>query len=401
MSCGSKHLNGHQFVGDPVDVTTGANVDQADEFQLPGPIPFVWQRYYNSLFHQRPRALGWGHTHEYDHRLLFDIDGLRYVGPSGQPVEFDAIPANGKIAQSGGHRLIRISENIYRLRAPHEVSELVFAFGPGALPAAVTEICQSAHSLRFTYSRAGFLESVLLADGRQVVATTDPSGHILSLSLMGQGFREPRLLIAYRYDEAGNLVEGIDAYRSPFSFRYDEQNRMIRRTDRRGYSMLFEYDAEGRCTLAGGEDGVQHVRLRYLKEERVTVVTKADGGEWTYFFDQNSQITQIIDPYGGVQKFEINGGGVVQGEWDPAGNFTKYLYDRNGEPLAKLSPIGLRYGFGDPPPPRYWPHRLPASPREYELGDLEAPSGCGRQFLACAKQAYTGVAWHATRGFAY
>jgi RHS repeat-associated protein len=370
MACYSSNLYSPRFVGDPVDVTTGANIDQAGEFQLPGPIPFVWQRYYNSFFHCWDRPLGWGHTHEYDHELRFDIDGLRYTGPSGRAVEFDAIVANGGTASSGGYRLTRISDSMYSLRTPREISE-IFAFPPGALAARVNEMRRGERAMRFIYNGTGFLERILLADHRQVLVTTDERGRIHALMLAGPEIPQPRPLITYWYDSAGNLVEGVDAYHNRFSFRYDEQNRMVRRTDRRGYSMLFEYDAAGRCTVAGGEDGVQQVRLRYLRDERVTVVTKADGGEWTYFFNAEGQITQIVDPYGGVQKFEIDAQGVVRGERDAAGNFTQYVYDRDGESLAKISPIGIRYGFTDPPPPRYRPHRLPESPRECEFGDLQ------------------------------
>src|SRR5262249_24162133 len=115
----------------------------------------------------------------------------------------------------------------------------------------------------------------------------DDRGFILELVLAGSTREKDRPLLTCRYDAAGNLVQGIDPYRKAFSFRYDRANRMVCKTDRRNYSFHYEYDAEGRCVRSAGEDGLHEVRLRYRSVERVTIVTRADGGEWTYFHDQD------------------------------------------------------------------------------------------------------------------
>ena len=44
-TCGSNP----RFVGDPIDVVTGANIDVTVDFRLRGPLPPLrWRRYYNS-----------------------------------------------------------------------------------------------------------------------------------------------------------------------------------------------------------------------------------------------------------------------------------------------------------------------------------------------------------------
>ena len=117
-------------------------------------------------------------------------------------------------------------------------------------------------------------------------------------------------LVSYEYDSAGNLSRGVDYYKHAFSFRYDRQNRLVTRTDRSGYSFHFEYDTQGRCTRARGQDGLHDVQLRYMSAERVTVVTKSDGGQWTYFDDLRERLTQIIDPYGGRTAFQLGTDGL-------------------------------------------------------------------------------------------
>lgn len=370
MACNLYNAHRPELVGDPVDVTTGANTDISGEFRLSGPLPFVWQRYYNSSLHRWRRALGWGHTHEYDHRLQFDVDGLRYTGPAGQQVEFEAPQYNGETVINGGCRLTRISAQIYRLDGLLPGRQLMFAFRTGTLPAHLTEITNGEHSFRFLYTERGHLQGVALSAGKHITVQTDEHSQVRALWLSDPGISEAKLLIGYQYDAAGNLISGIDAYRNTFSFCYDQQNRMVSRTDRRGYSFLFDYDGEGRCIRSAGEDGVQQIELRYLMQERVTVVTQADGGEWIYFYNESGQVTQIIDPLGGVRRFEIDEDGLVRAETDPSGNITQYILDPSGEATARVSPIGIRYRIDEPPPPRFRPHRIPENPAQYEYGDL-------------------------------
>ncbi len=370
MDCRHNSLYRPAYVGDPVDVTSGANIDASAEFSLSG-WPFFWRKYYNSLHHRWRRALGWGHTHEYDHRLQFDIDGLRYTGPEGEPIGFDALLSDGSTSKSGACRLTRKSQNAYSLSRPGEHDEFIFVFCAGVLVAPVSEIRAGARVLRFRYNDARHLAAIELADGRLVQVYCDTQGRIVALQLIGTDMRTAKSLASYEYDEAGNLIRGVDGYQNVFSFQYDDQNRMIKRTDRRGHSFLFEYDEQGWCVRSGGEDGVQEVRLRYLREERVTVVTRSDGGNWTYFYNGSRQITKIIDPLGGVRKFEFDDAGMPTGERDANDNITSYVYSGDGEPVAKISPIGIWYDFKSPPPPAYHPHRLPASAAEYEFGDLQ------------------------------
>ena len=91
-----------QLVGDPVDTSTGAAVDQTLDFRLTGPLEFWWMRYYDSSQRHRRFALGWGHTHDFDRTLRFDIDGLRYLAPVGRIVGFPLLLNDGdEVAREG------------------------------------------------------------------------------------------------------------------------------------------------------------------------------------------------------------------------------------------------------------------------------------------------------------
>lgn len=386
--------SGPQYVGDPVNVVTGANTEVAFEFRLAGPERFLWRRYYNSRDCTWQRALGWGHTHECDHRLKLDLDGILYSSPAGERIEFEYLSQDGQTTRNGGYRLTRLEARIYELRLPRSQARLTFSFRSdsfrgGAWTAYLTQLRNADGTLHFEYDERG-LAQIRLGPTRHISVLSDSYGRLVSLTLFDEAERSPQMLIAYAYDFAGNLVEGTDRYQHRFSFEYDEHNRLVRKTDRRGYSMLFAYDGEGRCIRAGGEDGVAEVRLRYLKEERLTIVTEADGGEWTYFFNEIGQITLILNPVGGARRFEFDKAGVLQSETDPLGNVTRYVYDSDGEAIAKVNPIGVRYGLNETPPPPYRPHRVASSAYQFEFGDLaflpsNTPSDTTSSFWADAR----------------
>lgn len=361
-----------RFMGDPVDVVSGANIDISFEFRLEGPLPFEWRRYYDSSKNLKRSPLGWGHTHEFDRWLLFDVDGMRYIGPEGDLVFFPFLLKDGEQVSRNGFTLKRISTSCYHIdRHQHPIME--FVFETPDCPAPIRRLFKGSSSIHFQYGSNGFLNQVTDSLRRQIHVETDENGHIRGLFLVepeGQEIRKISL-ITYHYDEAGHLVQGIDAYRNPFRFTYDQDHRMISKTDRRGYTFFYEYDKEGRCVHSYGQDGLHEVRLKFLTQEGMTIVTKADGGEWFYFYDQNGALTQILDPYGGTKLFHLDGQGRVVEETDPNGNGIRWIYGPAGDVVGKINLFGQFSPISEEEPTSGSPpHRIPATPLEWEYGDL-------------------------------
>ena len=59
------------------------------------------------------------------------------------------------------------------------------------------------------------------------------------------------------------------------------------------------------------------------------MVTKADGGKWTYFYNQNNIVTLILDPYGGPSSSSSTRRGSVK-EVDPNGNAWRLVSRHEG-----------------------------------------------------------------------
>jgi RHS repeat-associated protein len=357
-----------ELVGDPVNVITGANVDRALDFQLTGPTPLLWVRNYDSSKNQCHYSLGWGHAHEYDRWLQFDLDGIRYIGPVGKTVGFPPLRRDGSRSARGGFVLHRVTSSFYRV---YHSGEPVMEFDLREHSAApLTRLVKGASAIQFYYDTRGWLEGIQDSRGRRIRVTHDDAGRVLALALEGSSGAEDRQLLEYQYDSAGNLISGVDPYRNSYTFKYDQNNRMVTRTDRLGYSFLFEYDKHGRCIRSSGEDGLHDTHIRYMPPEGVTVVTRPDGGEWTYLYP-DGRLNQIIDPYGGMREFKRDEQDRVIEETDPNGNVTRLVYDSAGVLQGKLSSLGH---YSPVTRDRRWPdpteHTFPNRPVEWEYGNV-------------------------------
>ncbi len=355
------------MVGDPVDVVTGANLDGQTDFVLSGPLPLPWSRWYDTRRNWLPGGLGWGHTHEYERRLVFDLDGSRYFGPTGGPVALPPLDRDGDSFASNGYSLLRVNSRTYILsQTGHPLA--TFEVADGRQFARLTALGQGIPRVEFRYDKNGQLHSILDSKRRPIQVEHDAAGRVSRLSLPGPGGK-PKRLVEYQYDGGGNLARVTDPYNNTVRYQFDPEHRQVRRTDRRGYSFRFAYDDLGRCVLAGGEDGTDEVRLQYAPEHNATLVTHIDGGEWLYLYDASGVVTKIIEPNGAVRQFVKDERGRVAEEVDPAGRVTRRVFDATGALLGTTDPLGFFRAKDDTDsgPPE---HRVAANPSEWDLGDL-------------------------------
>lgn len=366
-----------RFVGDPVDVVTGAVSDHTRDFRLIGPLFLDWFRSYDSARHRTACSLGWGHGHAYAWQLLFDADGISALDPVGRRTGFAALRRDGDRDRKGALTLERAGLRVYRL---HRAGEPVFEFTFHALAeaAGLTRAFRGAAEIVFHRDASdGRLTGITHSTGLRLGVTEDAAtGRLLRVEGAWDGTDEVRPVLVCEYDPAGNLVRMVDAFGRTWSFGWDEANRLVRKTDRRGYSFLFEYDAAGQCVRSAGEDGVLGVVLHYRTEERITEVRKADSGLWQYFYNEQGSVTQIIGPYGGVRKFVRDDVGRVVGEIDPLGHSLDYVFDAGGRVVEKRFATGrvveVRGGIEMPGPP---PHRVADRPEEWDYGALRTRLG--------------------------
>jgi len=377
--------DGIRWVGDPVDVVTGALVENVADVSVPGEVPITWRRYYSTERVKRDGPLGWGYDYAFAMSVREGVDGWVFERPNESAIVFpyDALERaqeGWRIAAlaGGGHELRSSDGTRYRFREGEGAGELGRA-------ERLVGIVRGGGALALAYDAVGRLAEISDRDRERVVAVAWEDGRIISLSLCSHPLRDgrPLALTRYRYDERGDLVEIIDRYGHRRTYSYDDGHRLVARTDRNGYGFEYEYDAAGRCVFAQGEDGVEAVRLRYMPEAQATEVTQADGGAWLHRYDEVGSISEIIDPYGGVRRFEYDAEGRLTAETDAGGNRRVAISGGAGEVTAWVNAAGGVRSADDPTGPPA--HRVPQTPAELELGDLAS------ELLRDAKVASPGL----------
>ena len=79
-------------VGHPVDVASGEQFTAAHDVDVPGVVPLIFRRVYNTSFLSRaPSVLGCGWVHAFEASLTRDLDGFVFEGHDGDLVEFDDV----------------------------------------------------------------------------------------------------------------------------------------------------------------------------------------------------------------------------------------------------------------------------------------------------------------------
>lgn len=359
--------DGVRWVGDPVDVVTGALVEEPVEFSVAGTLPIVWRRHYNTGWAGEDGPLGFGHRHDFERSLLAGVDGWLLRQADGEELLF---PYDAEAVPQAGWRL-RTIEGGHEVRAPTGEGD-VFR-GDGGAVERLVGIVKGREALGLEYDEAGRLREIAERGRARVVAVEWSGGRIAALVLTAHPLRgegRPLTLMRYEYDGRGDLVASTDRYGHRRTYRYDDGHRLVFRTDRNGYGFEYAYDGAGRCVFAQGVDGVEAVRLRYMPEAQATEVTLADGGAWLHRYDEVGSITEIIDPYGGVERFEYDAEGRLVAETDAGGNRRTALHDAAGEVVGWVNAAGGVRPADDPTGPPA--HRVPQTAAELELGDLAA-----------------------------
>ena len=363
-------------LGEPVDVVSGANVDDFIDFEQPSTeLPFVWRRYYSSNFRDRVGSMGRGFRHEYERTLRRTRGSFEYVDQAGEVVEFPAFTPGSSEVSSDGLVLKRLDDGWYEIDSLHSAT-MRFQIRRGEAESPVHSIHRFDQLQELTYDDLGRLIGLSDSLGTRVRWEYSVAGEIVGVWMTpppdanGQPNRE-RVIARYRYSAANELLEWIDALGHVARFEYDATHRITRKTDRRGYSYHYRYDDQGRCIHTWGDDGLYDLKLAYFPHLGMTEAVWADGAKSQYFYDSDGHLTEIVDPLGNSRKFTTNDVGNVVQDIDALGNVTELLYDQHGEHYERVDchgysslPVHIQPLQDDP-----LQIQVPREPLQWEHGD--------------------------------
>jgi YD repeat-containing protein len=259
---------------DPIDVITGSMVYESTDFELPGPIPLVWNRNWYSdsslighLGYSTRCSFEMGMDIPEDERSLYVYlaDGRMATFPKLMPQE--------EYFNDQEELLLRHENDHYSLFDPE--SRYYYLFYPsenGYMRYKLHAICnQQGHRITVEYNDKGFLSKITDSVGRELDVTTNESGRITQVA------HGTHVLVQYRYNTEQDLVEVIDAAGQSAYLKYI--NHLItQKIDRNKNSFYWKYDGQGpdaRVIDAWGDGDVLAGRLEY--DEGCTTLTDRQG----------------------------------------------------------------------------------------------------------------------------
>lgn len=345
----------------PVDVSGGYFYTTNEDFRIPGPIPFVWERIWQS-FSDYEGPLGYGWHHSYDLALNVDHNNKVVVVrlADGRPAAFE-IPKKDEpyfnraekltlhIHDDGYYYLTDVNGLIYRFTENKFLNR--FSKTEGFLLQSVSN--QNGFAIRFDYNTDGLLEKITDSANRRFVVHHNDLGKIVSIEVPHpQKVNANFEITSYHYNEFGDLEKQTDAENNSMFFYY-ENHLMIKEVWRNGCVWTLKYDkrkgSDAKCIEVYGTDRLLHYRFDY-SDPKCTVVRNSRGFK-KLFYHKNGVVTKFVDPLGAVWEYRYNIHNEKEWEIDPLGNQKIITYDKWGNIESVSDPDGsfthVSYGAGN------------------------------------------------------
>ncbi|APU40733.1 putative T7SS-secreted protein [Streptomyces sp. TN58] len=314
--------------GDPVDVATGRMVLPQTDLTLPGSLPLVLSRTFESSY-RAGRWFGPSWASTIDQRLEIDEEGVILVREDGSLLVYPrpepgvpALPGHGQqwpltLDADGGYTVTDSDSGHVR------------HFTPEGLLTQLDD--RNGAWITFDHDEAGTPTAVSHSGGYEIrLASSD--GRITGLS-----FADGTEVLRYAYTE-GHLTHVTNSSGRPLRFGYDDLGRITSWTDTNGRQFDYVYDDQHRCIAQSGTNG--HLNVRFAYGDGFTTYTDSLGHETRYLVDDRAQVVAEIDPAGATTRHTYDAFNRRLTQTDPLGHTTRHVYDEQGRLASLVRPDG-------------------------------------------------------------
>jgi RHS repeat-associated protein len=336
---------------EPVNTITGEVVVEQRDFRLPGRIPIEWARTYGT-HSDRPGLCGFGWQTPADARLTFESDGSVTFADGGMGItSFDSLPVNGSIVEEIDGAILTHDAELLFVKTKAGLAYYFPRPGPGVREVLVDAIRDRCKNPLYFVRDQGKLRSIVDNSGRRIEVKSR-NGRIVEMALHHPKEPQPRVLVTYDYNAAGDLIAVYDPKNVPYVFTYVE-HRLVKHSDSNGLTFSYEFDGSGKCVHTWGNGGLYDYRFEYDDTYQETRIFDSLGHKTTIQFDDRLLPINEIDALGGATSFEYDEFGRTIAVTDPTGNRTEYAYDERGNvlkySLADGSSIAAEYDAENQP----------------------------------------------------
>ena len=322
--------------GSLVSMVSGEALLEQIDFELPGPLPLLWNRTYRSS-HNNDFGLGTGWSAPYLARLLIDKTNIIYTDGEGRQIPFSR-PLVGDGCRNTVEQLTLYCDNDLlpeksELRIVSENAITWHFTGPGNTKHLSALSTTNNRCIQFHYSESGRLTEVTDSAGRRLKLEYNITNRLRTVSLLDdKGRLLGKPLVQYHYSNAGDLASVVDAAGNAQNFEYD--NHVItKHTNKDGFHYYFQWDScdiHGKCVRYWGDGNIYNRCFTYDEINKITNSTNSCGYTTVFHFNDAGLITTKIDPDGSAWEFEYDSDHRLLLERDPMGNTSQYSYNSDG-----------------------------------------------------------------------
>ncbi|WP_145497666.1 putative T7SS-secreted protein [Streptomyces sp. CFMR 7] len=332
--------------GDPIDVATGRMLLPQTDIALPGALPLVFSRVFDSSY-RSGRWFGTGWSSTIDQRLEIDAEGVVFACDQGSLLAYPHPAPGVPVMPTHGRRwpLDRV-RNGYTITDPDTGRVFHFADQSAHLALLVQIDDRNGRWIGFEYDEAGAPTSIIHHGGYHLKLTTN-DGRVTDLHLAGAASDgTDQRIRSYGYTD-GHLTSVTNSSGLPLRFDSDSLGRITAWTDTNGHRYGYVYDELDRCVYQSGTDG--HLEAFFSWDDtdpgtglRITSMTDGLGHTKRYMIDERDQVVGSIDASGAITRFEYDRHHRLLTRTDPLGHVYRIEYDQVGRPVAVVRPDGRR-----------------------------------------------------------
>lgn len=335
--------------GDPVDMATGRVLLPQTDIALPGSLPLVFRRTFDSS-HRSGRWFGPAWSSTVDQRLEIDTEGVVFSCDEGSLLAYPHPAPGVPVMPTHGRQwpLDRVEDG-YTLTDPDtgRVWHFVDHSDELALLAQIDD--RNGRWISFEHDEAGAPTSIIHHGGYHLKLTTS-EGRVTALHLAGAAADgSDQEVLRYGYT-VGHLTEVTNSSGRPLSFDCDEHGRITAWTDTNGSRYDYVYDDQDRCVYQSGING--HVESRFTWDDRdpatglrTTMITDGLGHTKRFVVDERSHVVAEIDALGAVTRFDYDRHNRLLSRTDPLGHSSRFTYGEHGRISVMERPDGRQARF--------------------------------------------------------
>ncbi|MFD7782287.1 putative T7SS-secreted protein [Streptomyces nojiriensis] len=329
---------------DPIDIATGRMLLPATDIALPGALPLVFRRTFDSA-RRSGRWFGPTWSSTVDQRLEIDSDGVIFSCDEGSLLAYPHPAPGAPVMPTHGRQwpLDRVLDG-YTVTDPDTGRVWHFTDHNDELALLAQIDDRNGRWITFEHDEAGAPTAITHHAGYHLKLTTS-EGRVTALHLTGAATDgSDQEILRYGYTD-GHLTSVTNSSGLPLSFACDEHGRITSWTDTNGSRFDYVYDDQDRCTYQSGTNG--HLESTFTWDDvdpatglRITTLTSGLGHTERHLINDRSQVVAEIDPAGAVTRFEYDRYNRLLSRTDPLGHVNRFTYDEHGRMAVVERPDG-------------------------------------------------------------